>query len=267
MISDDLTKFNSALNDYYKLKRKYENQREKIVAHIRSLTSLTTKEKQDKFKQTKVKCVNCGKDGGTIFSQKENILFAKCGDTENPCKLDIQLQKPKYANINDIVADINTKININKLETIRSKLDFLFGYANESSTIAEFNKYKAELINEVKKYQVINDIYLNIINNRSNAQQLSANEDNLFILINSFKDLIKNFEETGKIDFLNDAVDLYRIEIIKTVNTIRDIKYIQNSIEYNEIDNTYHLIQDHYNLPQLLIPNTDIKNQIIVFKK
>ena len=40
--------------------------------------------------------------------------MAKCGHIERPCKLDIQIQKAKYANIIDQISDIANKINTNK---------------------------------------------------------------------------------------------------------------------------------------------------------
>ena len=97
-IENTMSKFNQALNDFYKLKRQYEDQIQKEISKLRKNTILTTKEKHDKFKQLKLKCVNCGKSGGTIFKLEDSILSAICGNVENPCNLDIKLQKAKYNN-------------------------------------------------------------------------------------------------------------------------------------------------------------------------
>ena len=269
MSSDELTKFNDAISTYYKLKHKYDNQIEKEVTKIIKNGNYTNKEKRkqfDKFKQSR-KCVNCGNLGGTIFKQDNNILSAKCGHIEKPCKLDIQLQRAHHSNINEEIDKLNKIININKVNTISSKLDFLFGYTSQSATLDEFNKSKTELINEVKKYQVINELYLNIVYNLSQIKQLSANNDNLLVFINSLKDLIKNFEETGNVTFLKDAIELYINNIQETVKTIRNLKYSNNTVEYNDSDNTYHLIQEPYTLAQLQISINDTKNKIIMFRK
>ena len=92
-IENTMSKFNQAVNDFYKLKRQYEDQIQKEISKLRKNTILTTKEKYDKFKQIKFKCVNCGKPGGTIFNSEDSMLSARCGNIENPCNLDIKLQK------------------------------------------------------------------------------------------------------------------------------------------------------------------------------
>ena len=262
-----LTKFNQAFSDYYKLKRQYDNQTEKEVTKLRKNTSLTNKEKHDKFKQLKKKCVNCGKEGGTIFKQEGNLLSAKCGHNGKPCKLNIQLQKATYANINDLISELNDKISMNKIETISSKLNFLFGYTSESSTLENFNKLKQELIDEVKKYQKINEIYLNIVNNMTKIKEIKVRNNNLHVLIQNFKDLIKNFEETGDLGYLKNAIELHIGTVDETVKNIRNLKYIYNAIEYNESDNTHHLVQEQYTQNQLLVEINDTQNRILAFNR
>ena len=80
-----LTKFHQAFNDYYKLKQQYDNQIEKEVTKLRKDTGLSNKEKHERFNNLKKKCINCGKQGGTILKQDGNILLAKCGNVQKPC--------------------------------------------------------------------------------------------------------------------------------------------------------------------------------------
>ena len=264
---ESLTKFNLALNDYYKLKQQYNKQIEKEVTKLIKTNDLTNKEKHEKFKQLKRKCVNCGKEGGTIFKQDGNLLSAKCGHMEKPCKLDIQLQRATYSNINHQISELNHIININKIENINNKLNFLFGYVSESTTLENFNKLKQELIDEVKKYQKINEMYLNIVSNLTKFNEIKANNKNLFILIQNFKDLITNFEETGDFGYIKNAIELYIGTITETVNNIRNLKYVYNTVEFNENDNTHHLIQEQYTQSQLQVIINGTQNKILYFKK
>ena len=48
---ESLTKFNLALNDYYKLKQQYNKQIEKEVTKLIKTNDLTNKEKHEKFKK------------------------------------------------------------------------------------------------------------------------------------------------------------------------------------------------------------------------
>ena len=51
------------INEYYKLKSKYESQNQKNKQKILNNRLLSIKEKKAEFKQLKPKCVNCGKPG------------------------------------------------------------------------------------------------------------------------------------------------------------------------------------------------------------
>jgi len=267
MSSEQSTKFNDALNSYYKLKTQYKSITEQRVSKLIKNETLTKKEKQQKFKQLKNKCIICGNDGGTIFTQNDNVLIAKCGNQEKPCILDIQLQKAKYINITNLIEEINKKININTASTIRTKLNFLFGFSSEAITLEEFNKLKTELIFQVQIYKKIIEQYQNIILNISNNKEIIQQNHELFILTQSLNDLIKQFEETKNITLLKDAVELYLHNIKELAEKIRNLKYAYSSIEYNENDNTHTLIQEQYTQSQMYIPKDNVKNKILVFKK
>uniref|UniRef100_A0A6C0AXI8 Uncharacterized protein n=1 Tax=viral metagenome TaxID=1070528 RepID=A0A6C0AXI8_9ZZZZ len=268
-IENTMSKFNQALSDFYKLKRQYEDQIHKEISKLRKNTILTTKEKHDKFKQLKFKCVNCGKPGGSIFKLEDSMLSARCGNVENPCNLDIKLQKAKYNSITDEIEKLNILINTNRTETISSKLNFLFGYQNESKTLEEFNKLKLDLINEVKRYKKIYEMYINITNNfvDDKKKQLSIYDDTILGQINNFNELIKSYEESGNISYIKEALILYNNDILETAKKIQKLKYNINTVNYNENDNTYHLIQESITLEQLQIPIDNTQNKIITFKK
>ena len=56
------------INEYYRLKSKYNNDNDKNKKKILNNKMLSIKEKKAEFKQLKPKCVNCGKPGGTTFA-------------------------------------------------------------------------------------------------------------------------------------------------------------------------------------------------------
>jgi len=269
MEDTNLIKFNQALSEYYKLKKQYDEQTEKIVSKLRTNTNLNKKEKRDKFKQlnSAKKCINCGKVGGSIFKQENNLLSVSCGNKEKSCKLDIQLQKAKYANINEQIQNLNKKIYANKTNTIYSKLNFLFGYKSESTTIDSYNKFKIDLVEQVNKYQILNEQYLNIVSNVLTGKDLTENNNILISSIQKLKSLIKNFEESSDIGFLKEATDLYINVIDETVKNIQSLKYSNNSLIFDDKSKTYHLLQYQYTLAQLQVPIDKTVNKILSFKK
>jgi len=267
MSLEDLTKFNEALNQYYILKSKYESTKKKEVTKLLKNDTLTKKAKQDKFKQMKKKCVICGKEGGTIFKQEDNVLIAKCGSSMTPCRLDIRLQKAKYINITDLLTELNQNINTNKSDIICSKLNFLFGFINESTTIEAFNKFKAELILEVKKYKKMHELYLSIILNISNSPEIQQKTNDILNYKQTLNDLLKTFESTKDVALLKEAVELYLHNIKETAEKVQSLEYKTNMIEYHDDDNTSHLIQEIYTQHELQVPIDNMKNKILAFIK
>ena len=92
----DSTEIDEAIAYYYKLKGDYD----KKYAHAKhtifqSRNDISDKKRKAKIKKIKRKCVKCKQSGGTIFSNSNGILIARCGNKENPCSLDIQIKKPK----------------------------------------------------------------------------------------------------------------------------------------------------------------------------
>ena len=87
-----------AINEFYRLKDKYENGfYEKYVKPILNKNKSKREKKVEFSKLPKQECINCKRNVGTLFSIRSDIennikiFTAKCGDIENPCPLDIQI--------------------------------------------------------------------------------------------------------------------------------------------------------------------------------
>jgi hypothetical protein len=257
--------FDEAVNRYYKLKNDYDNNIKKLVNKIINIDALSSIEKHERFLTEKKKCIICGKSGGTIFQQKGNLLIAKCGNDENPCRLNIQLQRAKYMNIMNDINSQQSRVNNNKASIVDIKLNFLFGFTNQQTTITNFNDMKTQLIESVKLYQNMSEKFFAITENSENKTKISNLTDALQAEIIKLKDLIQNFDETGTIQFLKEAVESYINKISIIVKDLRTLKYKEQYIYMNENDNTQHLIQNTYTPSDLetIIPGTE--NKIIVF--
>ena len=253
--------FSQALDNYYKLQNKYQEKYEKEKKKLIKNDALTIPEKRARLQNFERSCVACGKSGGTIFKQEKNMLIAYCGHGSNQCKLDIKLQRANYKNIHNQISSLNKVITSNKISTIRSKYDLLFGFEQEAAVLETFNKLKAELIEEVKKYQVVYDKYLSIITEKTPTLQ----NDQLLILVNEFKELISRYNSTNNPAQLKDAIELY-INSIEVINKkIRDTKYSYNGFYIDEKDNTKHLVQDVFTLAELVTPTINSENKVLSY--
>ena len=268
MISENKidSKFNIAINNYYKLKKQYEKPYNKFINDLLKNEELNNNEKKIKVSEYKNKCVNCKSLGGTIFNKQGNNLIVYCGNQDNPCKLNIHLQRGHYDNIYNILDNINQNINHNKIETIKTKYNFLFGFTNEETTIKNFNLLKTKIVSDVKNYQDVFQKFILLINNQEKKGKIFNETKKILSLIDSFKILIKQYEDTKENNYLKEATELYIDNIVKTANSIRNNKYIRNEIIHDEDEKTYHLIQKSYNAEELLLLIPGSKNKIINYK-
>jgi len=253
--------FDNALSTYYKLQGEYNTINSRNIAKIIKDKDLSLAQKQEKYDQLKKKCIICGKSGGTIFEQVNNKLTAKCGNQEAPCKLDIQLVRANYTLLPKTLLSQETTLNNNKSAIIITKLNYLFGLINEEKTLSNFTDLKAQLVNLVKQYQDNSEKYLSIVSN--NNPEIKRITDILLLEIINLKQHIKDYNETGKEQFIKDAVQIYINQISKLNKELNKLKY---AIQYTYTsDNDVYLIQKEYKLSDLetKIPNTE--NRIISF--
>jgi len=256
--------FDDAISTYYKLKGQYNTNINKQIKEIYE-KKLSLEEKKSKFAELKKKCVVCGKYGGTIFEEDNTMLLAKCGNQENPCKLDIKLQRAKYNNLLNVIATQSSDINRYKNDIITTKLNFLFGFKNQESTLSEFEKLKADLVKIIKQYQDNSSKYIKTIYNAENSSTINTLDNKLDANILIFKDNIDNYKKSGQESYLKDAVEIY-VNTITIINKeLRSLKYKVQEVLHNKDNDTYRLVQKSYTLSELQIIDPNTENKVITF--
>ena len=273
----NITTLDEDLYKYYKLKQRYEKSIDKIKDNIReNYPDLSNAAKRKKMKKA-IKCIKCKKSGGTIFTNDNNILKAVCGNSEDPCDLDIEIKKGVYKNIR--VMEEKYSKNIESLQNmiIKMKLNLLFGYsfANVSKdvladgnadlmaeTLKEFTKYRDILSERTTKYNKIQKTFLNIVNDTANKDIIEDKEIQLSILIDSLKQMNKEYfmkidlllvEEKNK--FIDDIIDIYLNQIVPLNEEIVNLKYKVNEVYLDEdkaIDKkNYLLTRERYSIKEM----------------
>ena len=90
-----------------------------------------------------------------------------------------------------------------------------------------------------------------ITDNPTKFNNIETSTTRLYLHIQELQILMKDFNTEQKEELINDAVELYKSKILPTADRIRNLKYAYNAVEYDEDNNTYHLIQDPYTIVQL----------------
>jgi hypothetical protein len=255
--------FIEAMKQYYKLKQQYDNDIEKQKMKIINNPSLSKKDKRERFKEIKKKCVNCKKIGGTIFTNNDNRLKAVCGSAE-PCELNIELLKSNYVDIRDELMLYSKDLDILRTDIIMTKLDFLFGYRSEEETISFFERESKKISYVTEKMYDINNIINNIVNNKEDQLLLKKYEKTLYNDIHTLNMIFKDYKDENKPEYIKDMVELYITKIKPVAENIRNLKYIYTGIDYNEKDDTYSLIEKPYTINDMEL-GVNQRNTIISF--
>jgi len=247
MDSEKRVEYANALNTYYKLKTAYENAYNKDKNKIIKMKGLSWKEKRVEFAKLKPKCINCKRPVGTLFyttNQKgERSLVAKCGDKSNPCPLNIVIDLGYIVNLStELINDEKTIAGV-KNEIIIDKNNLLFGYITSKEAVEKFDDIKESYAITSSNYEFFLEIYNNIVDNKEQKNELRKDEANAQLMIDNIKKMMKDFERTQNVQFVNDVVELYVKEMTPKLKEIMKKKYAYSTVEYDDTTNMYNLMQ------------------------
>jgi hypothetical protein len=244
----------NSINEYYKLKTKYEADIMKNKKKIINNPMLSWNEKRREYKKLVHKCINCKKAGGTIFSTNYNEdtetrqLKAICGVTVNPCNLNILINIGKYNLFPDVLKYFEKDIRTLKQQVISDKNNILFGYFSTEQVLENFADLKEQINDTTSLLEYYLEEYISIIDNNKNKQEIIREIEYIYGFIGRIKDAIKNFNTTNNTQYVHDAVEIYTSSLKPVADKLLKLKYKENMVWYDEDDNTYHLIQNKYTI-------------------
>jgi len=262
-----------SLNEYFKLKQKYEAEIAANKKRIINNPTLSNREKRSEFMKLKPKCINCKRPGGSIFK----ILFkdedstdesyreynAQCGIISNPCNLKIKIRCGRTDYISDILKSMEDDIKELKNKIIDDKNKLLFGFLTTEDALETFEYSKEEISSYSSLYETYLVEYNNIVDNEDKKRELEEAITNSYIQINQIKDCIKKSNETGNNSFISDAIQIYDTTLVPILSTIRNLKYNENFVWHNEDTNSCNLIQNKYSISNLLF--SSFQSSVISF--
>jgi hypothetical protein len=245
--NNEKKQFIDGLNEYYKLKSQYENNINKDKNQIIKLKGLSWKEKRIEYQKIKPKCINCKRPVGTIFTTKiENStrhLIAICGDRITPCPLNINICLGDIHDISLFIQEDEKDIDKYKRNIIKDKNDLLFGYIDSEEAVSKFDSINEEVAKTTKIYEYALEKYLNIVDNPEKKMDLEKKQVEFYNNLDNFNFMINEYKNTQNIQFINDAVQLYKDAMIPKLREITKLKYSYLDVEYDEADDVYYFIQ------------------------
>lgn len=245
-----------AIEEFYRLKHEYDLKYKTQVMQLARDSTMTLAEKQERYKKMIPKCVNCKRNGGTLFIVSQTQLIASCNATPK-CDLDIEIQKTPTFQAPAIVSVLHKQVEIVKSNMIEAKIIHAYGFLPESQVLDIF-----EFINN--QYKVINEAYtqaeaflLSITNNLEKQAEIKRLGLERYNRIQEYNELLKQYVETGQQGFLQESVEMMIDSINPLLGELRNTKYRLNKIETEEGENNTEinrLIQEPYTLKDLEYP-------------
>jgi hypothetical protein len=252
----DSSKVEEAMKRYYKLKgaydKKYNDAKKKLTATGKGLSVDKIKKK---LKNLRIGCINCKQSGGTLFTEDINgrsLLTAKCGHTEAPCALDIQIQQGKWMLLPTAAKMTQDSLDAIKADIINLKLDLLFGLRTEEQITEQFTTDKTTYKEQTKQLNLLTGVIEseNKIRVDGHAeddiprkipikQYLEIKNAQLQQLITTFKDLIADYmadiddiEQSNQL--LKQALNLYVEQIFPLMTKMRESTYAVTMMDHEE---------------------------------
>ena len=225
-----------ALKKFFKLKSKFETtrlQRKRDLYKSAKENGLGKKAIKNRLATIKTTCVNCGKPGnpeGTIFSIENRTYTAVCG-SQNPCNLNIRIFAGIFSDLYYYLKTFKETVEESKSAIIQQKLDSIFNYTDEKTSIKAFKEIMDEYTTDNTILKDIMDSYNDIYENEERRKKIQEKQYEIDELKSRIKDWLSQYSETGNRETLTTAMESYTRDLLPE---IRNLQYSKNEI--NEVE-------------------------------
>jgi hypothetical protein len=243
--------YKNAIMSFYRLKNKYEKKYDDYVNKLVRNKELSKKEKQQKIATFKKKCINCDKLGGTVFTIKSDELKANCGNTSDPCDLNIHIKRGAYNDLEETISLFHDGTEESKKKIIVAKMNILFGYKTEDEIEREFEELKNDFDLNFTIYQENLLKLQNILNDSMKKVELNRISNDIIFTIEQMKEVMDTYKKKPNDTLIKDIVDTYQNRLRPLLEKHMETKYVVNKMEINNEDGTYHLVQKKYNIDEI----------------
>lgn len=198
--NDDKVEYIESLNKYFQLKSTYD-------------------------KDSKKRCIKCRKKTGTIFATNDFYYTAICGNTTDPCKLNIRLYRGEFGNNDDLVNVMREFMERDKEDIIRQKMDTVFSYISESESAKLFENKMASYTEHSDLYKMALNEYNDVVDSFEKKKKIADKTNEYHSLKKKMKTRLQEYKEKQDKALLKSAMDLYINELKPVAQLLQSLKY------------------------------------------
>ena len=275
-MSHDIPSFEDAINEYYKLKNKFENDNMSFKKKLINNPTLSKKEKRAEFLKFKPLCVNCKRrsNKGTLFSTtfhgshdkggEYRKLKASCGDLADPCDFEIEINVSITENYEQILRYIQKEIKFYKDKIIDDKNKLLFGLITTETAIDNFDSNKSYVTEFTNLYEMYFKGYIESTDSKEKKELYEQYLVEMYKGIDEIKEYMKKMDANNNSRYAVDAVNIYQNKLYPLLLHLRKIKYSDCYVYHDDNTDTCRLIQNKISIKDLESNDQNI-DKVITF--
>jgi hypothetical protein len=229
--------YKDALNEYFRIKNKYETDELSLKRKLYNRAP-TQRMARQSINAIKMPCIKCKRKVGTVFKRVDSKYIALCGDTKNPCQLNIQIYQGESIHYEPWLYSFKESAETFHEAIIQQKLDTLFNYIGEEESLQLFKTEMNAYMIDSATYKELLDVHNNMYNNEVKIAATEKKNGELFRLIEQNREMLDEYEKSGNRELLKSAMELQVEQIIPESRNLRMLKYEIMEMDRREITST-----------------------------
>jgi hypothetical protein len=266
--------FKQAIQHYFEIKNEYDEKRKEkksILYEKAKKRGIAKIKRREMLQNYKMPCVFCERSVDTIFTCKDRVYKAKCGDEKNPCNLNIEIYAGDYKAITYTLNLFKTMMEEQREEIIKIKMDSLLNYQSEQKSVKEFKKKLEEYNEIVDFFKIMEKDYEDFFFNKETDAKIKMKTLNIFKLQEQMRKMLDDYKRTsievgaGSQQTLSDIMLFYAEKLLPEYRNLQEFKYPFKEIEYIEPELTYVLIQKSIEFNKIDYSYGNIEPEVISY--
>jgi len=249
-----------AIETYMEKKNQYESKLKELLwknAVSMSDANMKRSDRRANLRQLRMlaPCIKCARPVTTVFSNRDRIYRAKCGDPKHPCELDVEIHAGFYQDLGYGLQLVREETEETKQKMIQLKMDSVFNYKTEKQALAQSEEYKKNYELDVWSLENVKQKYEDLQMSEERKDHVAKLQKHIYAIEAQIHQILEA-KRTSSVSSIamseearltQDAMDLYVNELMPTHQELQRTVYEWMEVECRGIDE-YHLIEKHSKL-------------------
>jgi hypothetical protein len=249
-----------AIDTYMEKKNQYESKLKALLrknADSMSDAHMKRSDRRANLRQLRMlaPCIKCARPVTTVFSNRDRIYRAKCGDPKHPCELDVEIHAGFYQDLAYGLELIREETEETKQKMIQLKMDSVFNYKSEKQVLAESETYKKNYELDLTSLEDAKQSYEDLQMSEERKEHAAELQKQIFAIEAQIQQILEAKRTSAVLSMAlsedarltQDAMDLYVGELVPKRQELQRTVYEWLEVERRGIDE-FHLIEKHSRL-------------------